>query len=217
MKKCQDQTCLSGRQGSKVKIFALGVFVIFGFMSSIAFAVSDSGLINSSKTLGYYLMPTVGLPYYSSGLVYNQKLTTTEDLEILYASFNSAFLITSNVTQLGVHKKWNWHLGILRLSALGGVGLMYSPAVGGGLTGDFGGEIAARLLDGLAVSAPIYVYLFNDGTKIDMNADINLKNPFHDKTEIFGGYRFSVSVLRSSSSSAATNSYYELGFRAGWQ
>lgn len=192
-------------------------FLLAIILFSAAYAISDIGLIDSPKTFGYYLMPATDFARYSSGLVYNQKLTTTEDLEIIYTSFNSAFLITSNITQLGVHKKFKWHFGGLGLTALAGLGGIYSPAVGGGLIGDIGGDIYFKPVDNLAVALPLYVFIFNDGSRIDITPSFYVKPPFFDKHEIFGGYRFIVSTVGSGTSTGTTNSYFVVGLRCGLQ
>jgi hypothetical protein len=194
----------------------LGLVMLVLTVSSV-FAYSDVGLINAPRTLAYYFMPTVGSPNYSSGLVYNQKLTTTEDLEILYTAFNSPFLLTSNITQLGVHKKWKWKFGPLGLNARAGVGGMYSPAVGGGLTGDVGGDIYLKPIDSFAVAVPLFIYLFSDGTRMEVTPSFYFKFPNLDNYEIFGGYRFIASMLRNNASSGTTNSYIVAGLRGGLQ
>jgi len=94
---------------------------------------------------------------------------------------------------------------------------MYSPAVGGGLTGDVGGDIYLKPLDNFAIALPLYGYIFNDGFRMDITPSFYLKLPMLDNHEIFGGYRFIASMLRSSTLSGTTNSYYVIGLRCGLQ
>jgi len=200
-----------------MKIFLTVLSVII--LASSVFAVSDTGVLGAKKTLGYFLMPSTSFSHCSSGLVYNQKDDDRWETEVLYTSYRSFYLITSNITQLVVHKRYKvaqW--GGFGISALAGGGIIYSPAVGGGAIGDAGGLFTLRLSDSLALAAPVYFSIFTDGFNVYITPDFNYKLPFWNEKELFGGFRFEADVVGNpgssgSSGSAKLNTYFVLGLR----
>ena len=193
--------------------------MLFGIiLVSSVFAFSDVGLLDSSKSISYFLMPSVAGGSYSSGIVYQEERGGGVDLEFTYTSYNSMYLITTNVTQLGLHARKNvLKYGIMALDVTLGLGGYYSPAVGGGVTGDIGEIFSVDILDGLAFALPVYVSIFNDGYWLNMFASLNFKIPNFAGYEAFFGYRMDYKMLGSlsfdESSTGSSNSYYALGLR----
>lgn len=187
------------------------------FLVSASFALSDIGMLGVKNSLGYYLMPSSDGSNLSSGLVYNQKIDDNTAAEVLLTAYNSPYLITRNVTQIEAHgKRRLLNMGPVSVTGLLGGGLIYSPAVGGGLTGDFGGVAAARILENLAASLPVYVLAFTDGVRMSAIPTVNFK---YGAYEIFGGMRVDASIVGNPSkidSGGATgkvNTYLYLGLR----
>lgn len=183
------------------------------FLYSEAGAFSDLGLVKGVKTLGYFMMPDAQFANISSGLIYDQKIDNHSAWQVMYTSYNSAYLLTSKITLLNLHKKQRLlRLGAFDLSGLYGLGLMYSPSVGGGLTGNLGGFASYRLQENLALSSPLLLTILNDGVIISLNGNLNYQPFFLNNYEIFGGYRFEAQILAADLTGRMNNFYY-LGLR----
>lgn len=196
------------------------LFLLVLMMASSVFAISDVGLLDSQKTLAYFLLPSTDFANTSSGLVYNIENKDGSEVEIVYTSFRSVYLLTSNITQLDAYKKYKLtQLGPVGLTGVIGLGFMYSPAVGGGLYGDFGTVITLGILNDLAFSLPLYMSWFQDGSMMNFYANLNYTPPFMKGYEIFGGYKLdgrttdNIFASESIGSGTMTN-YYTLGIRS---
>ena len=199
-----------------MRTIAIMLFVLI--ITSPLLAVSDVGLIEADKSLGYYLMPNSTMSHYSSGLVFNQKNAVQSEIEILYTSFQSVYLLTTNLTQINAHKKYKLaQLGPLGLTGVLGLGFMYSPAFGGGVVGDVGGIITLNVLKDLAFSFPLYGSLFTDGMMMNFFANLNFKPAFLRGLELFGGYKLDARMVGFGSTPGAQGgtmySYCTLGLR----
>jgi hypothetical protein len=191
------------------------------FLASSVFAFSDIGLIKTPRTLAYYLMPnTAATSNLSSGLVYNEKKEDGSEVEVEYTSYRSFYLLTRNVTKLSGHKKYSLtRLGPLDLKAVIGLGLMYSPATGGGLIGDVGGLASVNLLEGLAAAVPLCFSFFSDGFMMNLSPSVYFKPEMLGGREIFAGFRIDARVIGSfgqaeQTGSGSMNTYYLFGIRS---
>jgi len=188
------------------------IFVLLLLVSSSAFGFLDSGLFKEQKTIGYYLLSNQSTGNLSSGLVYTKKNEDGKELKVIYTSYRSAYLLTSNVTRLDVYKKMDLtQLGPIRLSGLAGLGLIYSPAVGGGLTFNVGGSAVVGVNETLNVSMPILMSFYTDGFGMQMAPTVNFKPMFLNGYEAFAGLRMDASMIGSTMSEGRMNLYYMLG------
>lgn len=198
------------------KIILLGLLLV---LSTSAFAFVDAGLIKSQRTLGYYLMPNVENQAISSGLVFNSKNDDGSQTEILYTGFRSAFLLTTNITQINAHRKYRVvQYGMLNLDAMVGLGLMYSPATGGGLTADIGAVPIVRFMDNAAVAMPIYGYIFSDGFMMNVSPTMYANPDILKGYEVYGGMRIDIRAVGGfsqmiSSGTGSMNTYLTFGIR----
>lgn len=200
-----------------MRLIALFLFLIFSFSS--AFALTDPGLINKDKTLGYLLMYSTDTSDLSSGLTYKQKMNDKLNLEVFYTAYKSFYLLTKNITKidvLGKYRLLDW--GLLSLHGILGFGYVYSPSLGGGFTVDAGAAGSLKLTDNLMISVPIYASLFSDGNwfNVFVGADYN-PNLWPD-TEIFGGFKAEAAMLNggADTGSGRVNFYGLFGIRKGF-
>jgi len=188
------------------------IFVLLFLVSSSAFAYMDSSLFSEQKTVGYYLLSNSSTSSLSSGLVYSKKQDNGRELNVVYTSFRSAYLLTRNITKLDVYEKIGLtQLGLLDVYGLLGLGLVYSPAVGGGLTFGVGGSVAAGINEALNVSMPVLISLYSDGFGMQMSPTVNFKPDFLNGYEAFVGFRMDASMLSSNMDTGRMNMYYILG------
>lgn len=191
----------------------LSVFIVSLMLASSAFAFSDTGLLNSPKSLAYFYMPRTSGTSNSSGLVYDQNINEKLDLEVLYTSYNSVYLLTNAITNLGLHGKYHLlEMGPFRAAGLFGTSLLYSSTAGMGLTGDLGFSLSLNVGDQLSISLPLYGMMMNGGMWFKMLMGVNYAPTFFPGYEAFGGY--SVDMQGSSFGSGVVMSYYVFGIRA---
>jgi len=196
------------------------LFFILCLLSSISFAMTDFVAMPASKTLGYYLMPPTGGGDISSGLVYSSRQKDKPDFEAIFTAYKSPYLLTKNMSQLILFNKYKLlDSGFFRFSGLIGLGGVYSPAVGGGLTGNIGGEIVLSPMNNLKLGLPFYVSLFNDGMMTTVCPQIDFCPGAMPKTTFFLGGRVEASMLgtlssmSSASDSGKFSTYGIFGFR----
>ncbi|MFA6549261.1 MAG: hypothetical protein WCT39_04945 [Candidatus Margulisiibacteriota bacterium] len=196
------------------------LFFVLCLLPSISFAMTDFGAMPADKTLGYYLMPSSGGGDASSGLVFSYRQKDKPDFEAIFTSYKSAYLLTKNMSQLILFNKYRLvEYGFFRLSGLIGLGGVYSPAVGGGLTGNIGGEIVLSPMSNFKLGLPAYFSIFNDGFMMTVCPQINYCPAFMPKTAFFLGGRIDASMvgtlssMSSASDSGKVNTYGVFGFR----
>ena len=183
-------------------------------VSSSVFAFSDTGLLGGTKKIGYFLMPRTSFSNYSSGLVYSEKQADQSEIEVLYTSYRSVYLLSNNITQLNVAKKYKLkELGPITVSGLLGLGFLYQPSAGGGLTLNVGGVASANILDNLTFSVPMNLYLMSGGFWMKMFLSLNHKLFFADNYEVFGGFCADVQMQSGSTGTGTMNGYYVLGLK----
>jgi len=150
----------------------------------------------------------------SSGLTYKQNINKKMDLEVLYSAYDSFYLLTSNITQIGIHAKYRLiQFGPFYGSIMAGPGLYYSPNIGTSITVDWGGVMALKPNNDFAVSLPIIVSSFSDGMWINMMPGASYILPFANNYELFGGYRVNVQMIGGDATSGQMTSYITLGLR----
>lgn len=196
----------------------LTIVLVLLLLSTASFALTDLGLNNSAKTAGYYLMPSVDGGGLSSGFVYSSRLNDRSKIEAIFTAYKSAYLLTKNVSQLIVFDNYQLlGFGPLGLSGLLGLGVMYSPAVGGGLTGAVGGTASLQLMENLKVGVPAYFSVFNDGFMLTFSPTVNFNPGFLPRTSLFGGARIDMSIVDPAASasnfSGKFNMYGVFGLR----
>lgn len=201
-----------------IQLILTGLVILF--FSAAALAVSDVGLLGANKTLGYFIMPQtqVGADI-SSGLVYNQKGKQGE-FEVIYTSYNSLYLLTRNMTQVSVNgKRELFGLGPLSVKGLLGLGIAYSPVLGGGLVADVGTIQSVKVADDLAIAVPAHLIIFNDGFMADLYANVDYRPFFMSGYELFVGLKLNARVvgalsqLESGGASGSVGTYFLLGVR----
>ena len=196
-------------------------FVAFLILSlgSSAFAFTDTGLLGAKKTIGGFWLSDTSTFNLSSGLLYNEKLSDNSEWKISYTSYRSVYFLTRNVTQLTVMRKYPLiGFGPVAVGGLVGLGGYYSPAVGGGVTGNGGVEFVVSPAPNLSVSMPLYMSLFSDGFWMNVLPSVNFQPSFLPGYELFVGGRVDAMMMgspgsSSSSSSGKMNMYFALGLR----
>jgi len=182
-------------------------------MYSSVFAFSDTGLLKGTKKIGYFIMPRTSFSNYSSGLVYSEKQADQSEIEVLYISYRSPYLLSSNITQLNLGKKYELvQLGPLVLSGSLGLGLLYQPSAYG-LTFNLGGVASADILDNSTLSGSMNVYMMSGGFWLKMLVGLNHKLFFADNYEIFGGFCADVQMQTGGTEGGNMNGYYVLGLK----
>ncbi len=189
------------------------IFILLLLIASSAFAFVDTSLFSQQKTIGYYMLSNSNTSSLSSGLVYSKKKANGRELNVVYTSYRSLYLLTNNITRLDLYEKMDLiQLGPVSLSGLAGLGLIYSPAVGGGLTFNVGGNAAAGINEMLNVSLPMLMSFYTDGIGMQMTPTINVKP---NDYELFGGARVDVSMLTGQFNSGSMTMYYIFGVKKG--
>ncbi len=194
--------------------FWLSLF--FLALASATFAFSDPGLISSKKTFGFFLMPGTDFGSISSGFSLNENLTDGQANQLDFIAYKSPYLLTKNVTKVGLHRKIRLlQLGPVALNGILGGGLVYSPAVGGGLTADVGGMAVLKPIDSFSLSVPLQFFLYNDGVQISLMGMGSYAPNFWADKELYGGLRLDISVLRADMTGSATTAmYFVFGLRS---
>lgn len=173
------------------------VSLVVCLLSAATFAMVDLDTLSAKKTAGYYLMPASDGSSFSSGLTYAQKINERSKLEAVFTFYKSPYLLTKNVSQgLLLYNFRLIELGPIGLSTLTGLGLMYSPAVGGGLVGSVGGVLSAQVLQNLKLGFPVLISIFNDGIIATVVPEVNFA--FLNNYSFFGGFRIDADMMSSS-------------------
>ncbi|MFH1541685.1 MAG: hypothetical protein ABIE84_01170 [bacterium] len=181
---------------------------------STSFALSGTGLPGTEKTLGYYLMPTRSMSSYSSGLVYNARQGEKMALEVIYTAYRSPILLSSNITQLGIHEKLKLaQLGPVGVIGVAGLGILYRSTAGVGVTGNFGLIGDLIIIDDLTINMPIYISVLSDGSWTKLSPTVNYRFGLLPDYEFFAGMNIDMQMQSSAanSESVSPSMYFVLG------
>ena len=105
------------------------------------------------------------------------------------------------------------HLGPIQFKAAFGLGMTYSPAVGGGVNAVIGGDAKWKVLDSLVLTLPFRWFFFSDGSTITMLPGASYKAPFWPDYELMLGYRADMQMLNANANAGNSTMYYILGIR----